>query len=416
MATRSTQTAAPTRARLGVYQDGPFRLVETGEGVRLAPDPVDAPFLAFVCEVANEFESLHVFARIVGTCSAEAQPLLPPQTGVVRLPDYGSLSRLWSVAGAGLGTLRAFWRGLSRVDTVWAFGPHPFQLLLVALAAARGKSVVLGVRQDTPAYFAARLPSPRWRPVLAAIRAMDALHRLFARRLPATVVGTANAERYASPRGSVLAMTPSLVRAADLVSEPPERDWTGTIGLLTVGRIDSEKNPLLLVEAMAALERARPGRYRLRWAGVGPLADDVRRRAAELGIEDRIELVGYVPFGPKLLALYREAHAFVHVSLTEGVPQVLAEALASGTPVVATDVGGVAAALEHGRTGLLVPPSSLEPLTEAVLRLSDDEELRAELVRRGLELARERTLEAEAARVAAFLRDSARSRENSPTL
>jgi glycosyltransferase involved in cell wall biosynthesis len=418
LATRSTPTAAPraprepSRGRLGVYQDGPFRLVETSDGIRLAPDPVDAPFLAFVCEVAEEFESLHVFARIVGPGAAEAQPLLPPETGVVRLPDYGSLSRLGSVARAGFGTIGSFWRGLSRVDTVWAFGPHPFQLLLVVLAAARGKRVVLGVRQDTPAYFRARLPSPRWRPVLAAIGAMDALHRLFARRLPATVVGTANAARYASPHGSVLAMTPSLVRVADLVSEPPEHDWTGTIELLTVGRIDSEKNPLLLVEAMAALERARPGRYRLRWAGVGPLAGDVRRRAAELGIEDLIELVGYVPFGPQLLALYREAHAFVHVSLTEGVPQVLAEALASGTPVVATDVGGVGAALEHGRAGLLVPPSALDALTEAVLKLSEDAELRSQQARRGLELARERTLEAEAARVARFLRGEARSGEN----
>jgi glycosyltransferase involved in cell wall biosynthesis len=208
-------------------------------------------------------------------------------------------------------------------------------------------------------------------------------------------------------------MTPSLVRAADLVSEPPERDWTGTIDLLTVGRIDPEKNPLLLVEVIAALERARPGRYRLRWVGVGPMADDVRSRAVQLGVGDRIELVGYVPYGPRLLASYRDAHAFVHVSLTEGVPQVLTEALASGTPVVATDVGGVGASLEHGRAGLLVPPADAAALTEAVLRLSDDHELRSRLAGRGLELARERTREAEAARVAEFLRNSSKTRLDS---
>jgi glycosyltransferase involved in cell wall biosynthesis len=236
---------------------------------------------------------------------------------------------------------------------------------------------------------------------------MDLLHRLLARRVPATVVGAANAERYASRRGRVLTMTPSLVRAADVVREPLERDWDGTIVLLTVGRIDSEKNPLLLVEAMAALERARPGRYRLRWVGTGPLTGAVSDLAGELGIADRIELAGYVPFGPELLDLYRTAHAFVHVSLTEGVPQVLFEAWASGTPVIATDVGGVRLALENGRLGLLVPPASLEALTEAVLLLSDDPTLRARLVADALRLARERTLEVEAARVAAFLRDPA---------
>jgi glycosyltransferase involved in cell wall biosynthesis len=394
-----------SRARLGVYQDGPFHPLDTPEGRRIAPDPVDAPFLRFVNEVGEQYGSLVVFARTVEGGEADPRLLMPAGVRVVDLPDYGNLRRLPAVARASLHTSVAFWRGLDDVDTVWAFGPHPFELLLVLLATMRRRRVVLGVRQDTPAYFHSRLPSARWKPVLAGVRALDGLNRLLARRLPATVVGEAAAGRYASRRGRVLAMAPSLVAAADVVPSPPEHDWRGEIGLFTVGRIDAEKNPLLLVEALAALERERPGRYRLRWAGVGPLADDVRRCADELGVGDRLELLGYVPFGPPLLELYRGAHALVHVSLTEGVPQVLVEALASGTPIVATDVGGVGSALEDGRAGLLVPPADLEALTAAVLKLSDDAELRVRLVARGLELARERTLEAEAGRVATFLRN-----------
>jgi glycosyltransferase involved in cell wall biosynthesis len=392
-------------ARLAVYQDGPFHPVDTPEGRRIAPDPVDAPFLRFVNEVGEQYGSLVVFARTVASGEADPRLLLPPGVAVVDLPDYGNLRRLPSVARASFRTSLAFWRGLDEVDTVWAFGPHPFELLLVLLATMRRRRVVLGVRQDTPAYFRSRLPSARWKPVLAGVQALDGLNRLLARRLPATVVGEAAAERYASRRGRVLAMAPSLVTAADVLADPPERDWRGEIGLFTVGRIDAEKNPLLLVKALAALERERPGRYRLRWAGVGPLAGEVRRRAEDLGVGDRIDLLGYVPFGPQLLELYRRAHALVHVSLTEGVPQVLVEALASGTPIVATDVGGVGTALENGRAGLLVPPADLEALTAAIVRLSDDAELCARLVTRGLELARERTLEAEAGRVATFLRN-----------
>jgi len=391
-------------ARIGVYQDGPFRLLETADGRRIAPDPVDAPFLRFVSEVGDRFGSLVLFARIVGSTGADPRLLLPPTVRVVELPDYGNLRRLLAVGRASLRTSAAFWRGLAEVDLVWAFGPHPFELLLVVLAVLRRKRVVLGVRQDTPAYFRSRLPSGRWKPLLAGVRVLDAFNRLLARRLAATVVGEPAAARYASKRGRVLAMAPTLVRAEHLVSESPERDWSGTIDLFSVGRIDAEKNPLLAVEAIALLERARPGRYRLRWAGVGPLEDAVRQRAAELGVAERIELLGYIPFGPGLLDLYRSAHALLHVSLTEGVPQVLVEALASGTPVVATDVGGVRAALEGGEAGLLAPPSDADALATAVLRLSDDAELRNRLVARGLELARERTLEAEAARVADFLR------------
>jgi glycosyltransferase involved in cell wall biosynthesis len=193
------------------------------------------------------------------------------------------------------------------------------------------------------------------------------------------------------------------VRMHDVAREPPMRDWMGQIELLTVGRIDTEKNPLLLVEALARLEQEQPGRYLLRGVGRGPLEQAVSRRARTLGVEERIELQGYVPFGPALLDLYRRAHVFVHVSLTEGVPQVLVEALACGTPVVATNVGGVAAALDRGDAGLLVPPGELEPLVEAIGRLVENRELRDRLVARGLELARRTTLEAESDRVARFV-------------
>jgi glycosyltransferase involved in cell wall biosynthesis len=400
-------TRLPLLLRIGVYQDGPFSLVRTPEGDRLAPDPVDAPFIRFVSEVADQFDDFAVLARIEGDAGADARLLLPPAVRVVRLPDYGSLLQLGAVARATARTVRAFWRGLDDLDLVWAFGPHPFQLLLVVLARLRGRRVVVGVRQDTRAYFRARLPSRRWRPVIAAVDAMDALHRLVARFVPATVVGEANAAGYARGRGRVLAMTPSLMRAADVVATVPERDWSGTIELLTVGRVDAEKNPFLLVEAIAALERRRPGRYRLRWVGTGPMMDAVREHAAERGVADRFELAGYVPFGPELIAEYRAAHLFVHVSLTEGVPQVLVEALAAGTPVVATEVGGVGPSLEGGRAGLLVPPSDLDALVSTLTRMTDDADLRAQLTERGLELARARTLEAEAARVVAFLRNPA---------
>lgn len=118
---------------------------------------------------------------------------------------------------------------------------------------------------------------------------------------------------------------------------------------------------------------------------------------------DRIEFHGYVPFDGGLLDLYRRAHMFVHVSLSEGMPKVLIEALACATPIVATDVGGVRTALADGSVGLLVPADDLDALVEAILRISDDPQLREDLVSRGLELVTDLTLEAEAERVASFL-------------
>jgi glycosyltransferase involved in cell wall biosynthesis len=131
--------------------------------------------------------------------------------------------------------------------------------------------------------------------------------------------------------------------------------------------------------------------------------DAVRGRAAALGVADRLRLRGWIPFGAELLDLYRQSHIFVQVSLVEGVPRVLYEAMACATPIIATDVGGVRSALDDGRAGLLVPPGDLDALVDALRRLASDVELRRKLVTRGLELVQDLTLEAQAARVAQFI-------------
>jgi glycosyltransferase involved in cell wall biosynthesis len=297
------------------------------------------------------------------------------------------------------------WRGLSQVDVVWAWGPHPFSILLITFAVLRRKRVALCVRENTLEYHRQRLPSRLWFPILGAVWGTEAVYRLLARRLPTTAVGAGVAQRYASPGSTVLPIAISLVRAEDVVASPPKPDWTGEISLLTVGRLEPEKNPLLLIDALGLLEADHPGRFRLVWVGRGTLEEEVRRRTKELGLENVVELRGYIPFGPELLAFYRQAHAFVHVSLTEGLPQVLIEALAAGLPIVATNVGGVASALDGGRAGLLVPPADVDALVGAVRRLCEDEALREAMVTRGLHLARQLTLERQAAQVAGFIAD-----------
>jgi glycosyltransferase involved in cell wall biosynthesis len=390
----------PSRRRIGVYLDAVYH--RDADGALSA----NVPFVTFACEVGRRFER----CTLVGRLGTGGQPLafaVPAGIDLAGLPRYPSLRHVGAVLRATSGTARVMWRVAGEVDLVWAFGPHPFALLFVATALLRRKKVRLGVRQDTMAYFRARLPGRRWRPVVLPLEALDVMSAAVSRRVPTVAFG-----RHLIPgrrSAPALDLELALTRSADVVSRVPDRDYSGRVELLTVSRIEPEKNPLLLLEAMASLERRQPGRFRLTWIGSGALEGAVRERIVQLGIGHAIDLRGYVPFGEELLDVYRGSHVFVHVSLTEGVPLVLFEALSSGCPVVATDVGGVRRALRDGDVGLLVPPDDREALVDAILAAVDDDGLRERTARRGLELARGLAFDVQADRVARFLVEPASS-------
>lgn len=401
---KSYKPAGAARGRLGVYVDTTYR-ADVSTPDRVYTNSEQMPFLRFVCEVGSHFDGLVLFGRSDPGGTGTDYPL-PTPARFVPLPYYSNLARGLEVIRAIPGTLSAMWRGLDDVEVVVVFGPYPFSPALVTFALLRRRRVVLGVRQDTMRYFRSRLPHPMAAPVLAPLWVIDRLYRLLSRRIPTIVVGGLLERQYGGPRAGLEALRISLVRAADVVPKPPQRDWSGPIHLLTVGRIEPEKNPLLLVDAFVELERRHPGRYRLRWVGEGRMAEAVARRAAERGVDQAIEMCGFIPFGPDLLNLYRDAHLFVHVATTEAFGQVLTEAMASGLPIVATDVGGVSSALDNGEAGILVPPADTGALVEAIERTVDDDELRSMHVDHGLRLAQLHNLEAEAERVVSLLEDA----------
>ncbi len=397
--TGSGRSEARLRYRLGVYVDAVYHLAEEGPQKRIS---TDRSFLLFVSEVGQRFDALVIFGRTVRG-REPSEYVLPAGVELVALPHYSNLREIGEVLGALGGTAVGFWRGLRHVDAVWAFGPHPLAVLLVCLALARRKHVVLGVRQNSVDLYNSRIRGWKRVPSVALVRLLDGLYRLLARRLPVTVQGTELAGRYGGARPGLLTMNESVVRERDLAPGLSGEPWPEQVKLLTVGRLDPEKNPPLLLEALARLDADDPNRFRLAWVGRGPLEETVHRRASELGVDDLIEFHGYVPFDQGLLDLYRRADVFVHVSLTEGVPKVLIEALATATPIVATDVGGVRAAMRDGAVALLVPPDDLASLVQAVRRVASDPELREALVAAGLELARDMTLEAQAGGVVRFI-------------
>ena len=403
MVSREGRELTQTRERLGVYIDAVYWVDGDAPNGQVS---TDRSFLLFVVEVGRSFDGLILFGRTVRG-EGLADYVLPADVALVELPHYPNLRQIAAVARAAGGTVRTFWRDLPSVDVVWLFGPHPFAVAFAALALARRKRIVLGVRQNSVELYRKRVSGWKRAPALAAVHLVDGAFRLLARRAQVTVQGTELARRFGAPRPNVLEVAESVVRADDIVASTSRDRDTSVVSLLTVGRLEAEKNPLLLVDALARLEADEPGRYRLTWVGRGRLEEQVTRRIREHGLAERVTLRSYVPFGPELLELYRDADLFVHVSLSEGLPKVLIEAFASSTPIVATDVGGVRSAVDDGRAAVLVPPADLDALVAGIHRLADDFELQAACVERGLELVRNLTLEAQAERVARFIRSCA---------
>jgi glycosyltransferase involved in cell wall biosynthesis len=357
-------------------------------------------FTLFFVALSQEVDELVLLGRLDPEGRRARYPL-GPRIRFVGLPYYRSLWRLRESLGAMLSAVRRFWRVLDDVDVVWLLGPHPVQFGFAVLAAVRGRTVALGVRQEFPRYIASR--HPRRLDLRLAAVVLEALWRALARATSVVVVGPTLAGHYRRSR-RLLEITASLISEADIVApaDASTRD-DGELRLLSVGRLEAEKNPLLLADILALLRRRDP-RWRLIVVGEGPMAGELERRLAELGIAEAAELRGYVPFGPDLIGLYRSSDAFLHVSWSEGLPQVLIESFAAALPVVATDVGGVREAV--GDSAVLVPPGDASAAAAALLELIADEPRRAALVERAHRYVHGRTLEAESAKVGRFLADA----------
>lgn len=150
--------------------------------------------------------------------------------------------------------------------------------------------------------------------------------------------------------------------------------------ILFVGNIVRSKGAGTVFEAVLRLRHKYPNLL-LRMAGKpeGELADAIRARLRREGAEQTVELSGFIG-RDRMQSFYQEADIFCSPAQHEaGVANVFIEAMACGIPVVASHAGGGAEAVLPGETGLLVPPLSVDAVTEALDRLLGDAALRARM-------------------------------------
>jgi glycosyltransferase involved in cell wall biosynthesis len=381
--------------RLGAYSDFPYRR-HAGRVY------AEQAFVVFLLGLSASVERL----VLIGRLDPQPEPWhfpLPESTRYEPLPYYRRLSNPLNVLIVLGRSAVLFWRALSDVDTVWLFGPNPLAVMFTLLAKMRRRRVVLGVRQDYVSYVRNRHPERLLLRLVAY--GLEGAFRLLGRRCAVIVVGPQLAEHYKHAR-RLCSVSIALVGEEDLIPDAgsaASSDGRETV-ILSVGRLDNEKNPLLLADVLKLLDDGE-GDWRLVVCGEGPLAQPLQDRIVAAGVAEHAELRGFVPVGPALQAVYRGSDLFLHASLTEGVPQVLFEAFAAGLAVVATDVGAVAQTV--GEAALLVPPEDPGAAAAALRRLAADAPLRNAMIAAGLEIARAHTREAQCRRAVQFMEEAA---------
>jgi glycosyltransferase involved in cell wall biosynthesis len=265
-------------------------------------------------------------------------------------------------------TLRLL-RGAIRADSVIVSLPHPLQfdgaVLAASIIAKRRAVIVFHLVSESLTisgahrlvYRAARLFGGHWTCVSQASK------RRLASSLewPADTIGvirngvSTNTPAELDSGANAPAARISLRRELGLPEDTPV--------FLTVGRLTSQKAHDVIARSIPLVLKSAPGAHWI-WAGDGPLRDELARLLANLGVSERVHLLGYRDDVKLLLSA---ADLLVMPSRLEGQPFALLEAAASELPVIASDIPTISEVVRDRESGLLVPMNDPGALADATV-------------------------------------------------
>lgn len=211
------------------------------------------------------------------------------------------------------------------------------------------------------------------------------LFRLLSRHLPNFVIAnsmsTMQALQGSSPSARSVVVLDG-VRTEDFSNCLTRLKPSDPLKVVLIGRISPWKGQHIFIEAAAMLQKQFAGQARFQIAGAALFGEqayeaELHALVDRLAVKDAVEFLGFVSDVP---ALIDSADIVVHAStLGEPFGQVIAEAMAGGKAVIATNGGGVPEIVTHEKTGILVPMSDPAAMAESLARLISDEQLRLRL-------------------------------------
>lgn len=151
--------------------------------------------------------------------------------------------------------------------------------------------------------------------------------------------------------------------------------------LIGVGRLVKRKGFEYLIRAVSLLDKS----VECLIISDGPEKDNLKNLAIELGIEDRVHLLGYLPTEEKKFQYLAVSDVFVLSSVHEGFGIVLQEAMQVGLPIVSTNIGGQVDLVKEGENGFLVNTEDEKAIAGAVVKILADDELKNKFSKKNIE-------------------------------
>ena len=223
------------------------------------------------------------------------------------------------------------------------------------------------------------IPSERLDPSAAKNNALfeKMLRRVYAKST-ATVLQTERVKRYFPEnvqKNSVIIANPISVK------EYAASDYK--LRILTAGRLNKQKNHEMLINAFKNIHDKHP-EFSLTIYGEGVERENLENLICKLGLQESVELPGNVPDIHKKI---KNAYMFVLSSDYEGLSNALLEAMMMGLPCISTNCAGSDEAIQDGESGIIVPVGDTQKLTEAMIKLIENENLRNRLAKSAMQAA-----------------------------
>jgi len=364
-------------------------------------------FEHYVEVIRSLFERVYLAVPVEHTAPPRAMNPLPEgMAEVIELPNYTErywypILRLKHPIALGRPLLEA----VKKADVVHVKFPGYEQIIGLALARWKRRPLFCSIVGDWEADYAVSgfAQAHPW-----LVKPVVLLHRLLIRWVLRSMLvfvhGAAMAERYRRWGRHVVVNQSSNFREADIRS-------TGGIGelhhpprLLYAGRLDYKKGVPTLLEALKKL-RDDAQHLVLTIVGEGPDRSAFEEQVVRLGLQEAVTFRGHIKEYRRLWEIYRAHDLLILPSLTEGAPKVLIEAYAQGLPVVATNVGGIPGIVSK-ENGILVEPGDADALAGAIRRIVCEDAYRRRLAEHNLQVAHEKTIEAQVRYMGAHLREA----------